>query len=335
MRLVGIKSLSIGDTLALPVTASSGKIILNAGVVLTDVYIDKLKHLGIHKVYINDGRFDDVEVIEQLDLRVKNNAMQVLRETNDKILKSKEVDEYLIKDIAKDIVEYVRTCKDRGVNILSTEAIDDYVIEHSLNVALLTAYLGNRMNFNYNQLCDLVTGALIHDLGRENISDEKPEHVQKGFDILRKCRGLSLHSSIVCYEHHENFDGTGYPRKLKGSAISEFTRVIKVADVYDNVLHGYENNNNSVMPHQAYEYVMAFSGSKLDPEIVQHFRDTIVFFPNGCTVLLSNGLKGVIIRQNLGSPQRPVIRIYNETSVIGEIDLLKSLTLFIKDVVVI
>jgi HD-GYP domain-containing protein (c-di-GMP phosphodiesterase class II) len=44
-----------------------------------------------------------------------------------------------------------------------------------------------------------------------------------------------LHSSIVCYEHHENFDGGGYPRKLKGAAISEFSRVIRVA-AYDNTI---------------------------------------------------------------------------------------------------
>ncbi len=335
MRLVGLKTLKVGDVLAMPVCTSSGKTILNSGVTITETYIEKLKLMKIRKVYISDGRFDDVELSEELDFKLKNNAIQVLEDTHKNVRLSKEVDEYLIKDISKDIVEYVLNTRSKGISILSNDAVDDYIFEHSLNVALLSAYLGSSMNFNFNQLCDLVAGALIHDIGRENSSEEKVEHVQKGFDAMRKCRGMSLHSSIVCYEHHENFDGSGYPRKLKGNAISEFTRVIRAADVYDNILYGYEGEEGSLMPHQAFEYIMSVSGKILDPEIVQHFKNTIIFYPNGCTVLLNNGLKGVVIRQNPGSPQRPALRIYNDQNVIGELDLVKSLTVFVKDVLVI
>jgi len=332
MRLIGIKTLKPGDILAMPVSTSAGKVVLNAGVTLTETYVDKLKQLRIFNVYIEDARFNDVEMIQPLDFKTINKAMQVIRDTYEAVHKSKPVDEYLVMDVSKSIVDYIRNNKDKGVSILSTNAIDDYIIEHSLNVAILTAFMGNRMSFNFNQLCDLVTGALIHDMGRENSREEKTEHIQTGFDIMRRCRGLSLHSSIVCYEHHESFDGTGYPRKLKGTAISEFTRVIRVADMYDNILHGYENDNTPAMPHQAYENILAASGSILDPGVVETFRDTIVFYPNGCTVVLSNGLKGVVIKQNLGSPQRPIVRVFNDTQIIGEIDLLKSLTLFIRDV---
>jgi len=165
------------------------------------------------------------------------------------------------------------------------------------------------------------------------IAEEKPEHVEIGFEIMRKLRGMSLNSSKVCYEHHENFDGTGYPRKLKGTNISDYARIVRVADYYDNVLHGRENNGVSVMPHQAFEVVLAVSGSILDPDVVQVFRDTIVFYPNGCTVKLSNGLHGVVVRQNMGSPQRPVVRLYNREGIIGDINLLEDLTLFVEDTV--
>ena len=191
------------------------------------------------------------------------------------------------------------------------------------------------MNYNNVQLDDLVTGAIIHDFGRENIIEEKPEHVQKGFDFMRKCRGINLHSSIACYEHHENYDGSGFPRRLKGSAISEYSRIIRIADLYSNILHGYEISKEPVMPHQAYEHILALSGSIVDPNMVEIFRDTITFYPNGCSVLLSNGLKGIVVRQNIGSPQRPVVRAYNDTDIIGEVDLLKSLTMFVKDVLVV
>ena len=335
MRLIRVESLIPGNKLSIPIYASSGKIVLNAGVTLTDSYISKLKSLRLYSVYIDDDRFNDVELIEPLDIKIKNTAAQVIKSTYEKLHAEKGIDEFLVKDVAKEIIEYVRNSKDKGASILSTDAVDEYIIEHSINVAILTAFMGNSMNYNYDQLYDLVTGAIIHDFGRENIREEKPEHVQKGFDFMRKFRGINLHSSIACFEHHENYDGSGYPRKLKGSAISEYTRIIRIADLYNNILHGYEISNEPVMPHQAYEHILALSGNIVDPDIVEIFRDSITFYPNGCSVLLSNGLKGIVVRQNIGSPQRPIVRTYNSTNIIGEVDLLKSLTLFVKDVLVV
>lgn len=334
MRLVSVESLIPGNRISVPIYASSGNILLNCGVTLTDSYIDKLKSMRLYTVYIDDDRFDDIEASEPLDIRTKNIAAQVIKSTYENLHAEKGIDEFRIKDVAKDIVEFVRNSKEKGASILSTDAVDEYIIEHSINVAILTAFIGNSMNYNSDQLYDLVTGAIIHDFGRENEMEEKPEHVQKGFDFLRKCRGISLHSSIACYEHHENYDGTGYPRKLNGASISEYSRIIRIADLYSNILHGYEISKEPVMPHQAYEHILALSGSIVDPDIVEVFRDAIIFYPAGCTVLLSNGLKGIVVRQNVGSPQRPVVRAYNNTNVIGEVDLNKSLTLFVKDVLV-
>jgi len=335
MKLVKIDSLAPGDKLAMPVNTSSGKVILNTGCTLTENYIHKLKQLGMRLLYIHDDRFEDIEVTEALDIKVRNTITQGIQYTYEGLQKGKSVDESLIKKIAKDIVDYVRDLKDKSASILSVSTNDEYIVGHSINVALLTAFVGNRMDFTISQLCDLVTGAIIHDFGRENCKEEKPEHVQKGFDLMRKCRELDLHSAIVCYEHHENYDGSGYPRKIKGSSISLFTSIIRVADLYDNILHGYENNNVPLMPHQAYECILALSGSVVDPKIVEIFRDTIVFYPNGCPVLLNNDLEGIVVRQNTGSPQRPVVRTYNNSDITGDIDLLKNLTMFVKDVLVI
>lgn len=335
MRLVGTKSLKPGQQLARPVYTSSGKVVLNSGIALTESFITKLEQIGIKKVYITDERFGDVEISQPLDVTTRNYVSKVLSENYIKVHKSKGIDEYAIKDAAKKIVEYTREYINKGVSILSTDATDEYVIEHSVNVAIITAFIGHKMSYNFSQLCDLVTGALIHDIGRDNTSEENPVHTSIGYEAARFCRGFSLHSSKVCYEHHENYDGSGYPRKIKEKDISEFSRIIRVADYYENILHGYENNNESLMPHQAFEGILAVSGQVLDPEIVEKFRDTMVFYPNGCMVVLSNGLNGVVISQNIGSPQRPIVRLYNDKGVIGSIDLLSTLTMFIEEVTVI
>lgn len=335
MRLVSVKSLEPGQELARPVHTSSGMVVLNAGITLTEGYINKIRQIGVNKVYIVDERFGDIEINQPLDLTIRINVTKVLTENYMKVHTSKSMDEYAIKDAAAKIVDYTREYRGKGISILSTDAVNDYVIEHSINVAILTAFLGNQMSYNFGQLCDLVTGALIHDIGRKNNAEEKPEHVNIGFEAVRACRGFSLHSTKVCYEHHENYNGSGYPRKIKGNDISEFSRIVRVADYYDNILHGYDNNNTPLMPHQAFEGILAEAGQILDPDIVEKFRDTVVFYPNGSTVLLSNGLNGVVIQQNMGSPQRPIVRVFNDSGVIGNIDLLKSLTLFVQEVMLV
>ncbi len=335
MRLVGIKSLKSGDILGAAVRTSSGKVILSAETVLIESYIQRFKQMGVYKVYIKDDDFDDIEIPDDIDDRVRNEAIMGLKETYTNLHKDRPVDEYLIKGIAKGIVDQVLESRQKGVSMLSLNLIDDYIIEHSINISILSVFMGNHMNYNYNQLCDLAAGAMIHDVARQNKKEEDLEHVQKGFDVMRKCRGLSLHSSIVCYEHHENFDGSGYPRKLKGAQISEFTKIIRVADLYDDLLHGFGNGDVPMMPHQAYENILAAAGTVIDPAMVEVFRDTIIFFPNGCTVLLSNGLTGVVVRQNLGIPQRPVVRTFSDSGIIGEVDLMQTLTLSINDVVIV
>lgn len=336
MRLVGINSLKEGNELARPVYTSKGKIILNAGVSLSESFINKLNELNVSKVYIVDDRFSDVEISTGLDFTIRESVTKILKTIYDNVQDSKGIDEYAIKEASKKVVEYIRENKDKGVSMLSMDLINEYIIQHSINVAILTGFLGNKMSFNIMQLQDLVAGALIHDLGRKNQPNEEQEHVQTGFDAMRKLRGLSLHSSIVCYQHHENYNGTGYPRKLKENQISQYSRIIRVADYYDTILHGYNRDNISVMPHQAFEGILAVAGTVLDPEIVEKFRDTIVFYPNGCTVVLSNGTRGVVIRQNQGSPQRPVVRIIRDerNNAIEDVNLITNLTLFVEEVLI-
>lgn len=215
MRLVGTNILVQGAVLASPVYSAKGRIILAAGIELNEIYINRLKKLGITKVYIVDIRFEDVEIMQSLDFSTRNEIEKVVGENYTTLHKKGTIDEYSIKNVAKKMVDYIREYREKGISILSLGGIEEYVVTHTVNVAILTAFLGNKMSYKFDQMCDLLVGALVHDLGREDKPLEDPDHIKKGFDVLRKCRGLNLLSSIVAYEHHENYNGTGYPRKLK------------------------------------------------------------------------------------------------------------------------
>lgn len=331
MRLVSVKSLKPGTVLGSPIYSSSGRKILGDGVVLTPLYISRLKEMKIFAVYVEDEAFKDVEITDPIDYTTRNIATQVLDEVISQASMGELFDEYKAKDIARRILEDVKSASKDSINLFSSMAMDDYLITHSVTVCILSILIGDKLKYNFNQLWDLAVGSILHDIGRENSREESPEHVAKGFEILRKCRGLSLMSSIVAFEHHENFDGSGYPRGLKANNISEFSRIVSIADFYDTQLFS-SDPDNPVMPHQVYEEILANSGKRFDPSIVTVFRDTVAIYPNGCMVLLNNNKKGVVVRQNPSMPHRPVVRLIDvdkDDEQQEDIDLTVNLTVFV------
>lgn len=68
-------------------------------------------------------------------------------------------------------------------------------------------------------------------------------------------------------------------------------------------------------PNDAYELILAQSGSSFEPIIVLNFKNTFAIYPLGCCVKLSNGIEGYIIKQNSGFPDRPILRIFDDSSI--------------------
>ncbi|MFA6808906.1 MAG: HD-GYP domain-containing protein, partial [Eubacteriales bacterium] len=191
---------------------------------------------------------------------------------------------------------------------------------------------------------------IMHDIGKTMISrdiinkkgrlkEEEYAEIKKhclfGFDVIRKNRDFSLHSAHVALQHHEQWLGTGYPRGIKGEDIHEYGRIAAVADVYD-ALTSVRPYRGAMQPYEAYEYIVAQSGYQFDPEIVRIFMKCVAVYPLGTGVLLSNGQRGNVIRQNPGFSTRPVVRvIYQGDEPLDnpvDYDLAKHLSLMITKV---
>lgn len=120
---------------------------------------------------------------------------------------------------------------------------------HVKRVGLIAAYLGTQLNLPKDQVNVLHLAASMHDLGKIAIDDKilnkpgklTPEeydivkaHTTLGYEILNTSkRPLLQMAAIIAYEHHENIDGTGYPRGLKGNEINIVSRIVALVDVYD------------------------------------------------------------------------------------------------------
>jgi putative nucleotidyltransferase with HDIG domain len=155
---------------------------------------------------------------------------------------------------------------------------------HSKRVTAFTIAIARAMGVSTERIRVIARGAFLHDIGKMAIPDailRKPgsltpeevaimrEHCFRGYQMLRKIPFLAEASEIV-YAHQERFDGTGYPRNLKGHDIPLGARIFSVADTLDAM--------TSDRPYRAAQSIAAareeiqrFAGRQFDPEVVKVF----------------------------------------------------------------
>lgn len=161
---------------------------------------------------------------------------------------------------------------------------DTYAGGHSERVARYALALADRVGVQGEERERLEWAALLHDIGKVQISREilsKPgrltdqewsvvrRHPALGDDLLRGVEFLDTARQLIRH-HHERFDGTGYPDRLAGSAIPLGARIIAVAETYDSLTSS-SSYRDPVSPTVAAEELRRASGSQLDPELVQQF----------------------------------------------------------------
>ena len=159
---------------------------------------------------------------------------------------------------------------------------DYYTYFHSVHVYHLSLLLGIRANYSGQDLCHLGYGALLHDIGKLAVPQSiltKPasltpeemgeikKHPEAGYSMLTQ---LPLSSQLVILQHHESWDGGGYPRGLQEENIHPFSQIVSVADVYD-ALVSKRVYAGPQTKEEALRYISSLSGQKFNPEVVKLF----------------------------------------------------------------
>lgn len=155
---------------------------------------------------------------------------------------------------------------------------------HSRRVTELTVKLAQAMNMSEEEVLHLRRGALLHDMGKIGVPDSilhKPDpltheewaimhkHPQFAYDMLSPIEYLRPALDIP-YNHHEKWDGTGYPRGLKGEEIPLVARLFAVADVWDALISN-RPYRDAWTEEQALNYIREQSGTHFDPQVVELF----------------------------------------------------------------
>jgi HD-GYP domain-containing protein (c-di-GMP phosphodiesterase class II) len=213
---------------------------------------------------------------------------------------------------------------DSAIVLIAENRQDDGATAHAMSVMTLSLLLGKQANLPEAALATLGIGALLHDIGKRwinpsilrNTERNRHEeaiyatHCRLGHDNLLSLGGVSQPVLEAVLHHHERFDGSGYPDRLKGDEIHIAARVVGITDRFDKLTNPIDHRR-AVSPSEALSIMWTKEKSAYDPVLLQLFVRAMGVYPPGSIVLLSDGRVGsVVISAPTESPLCPQVLIY-------------------------
>ena len=202
------------------------------------------------------------------------------------------------------------------------------------------------------QVHNIAMGAILHDIGLKYISVpyidvdveemndkdqiEYKQHTIYGYSAIQNEEWLSDTAKDIILRHHEQEDCNGYPFRHNGQRLRQEVKLVAVCDDFDAMISGIGRRKMKI--YEAIEYIKVNAGIIYDRAVASKLLKTMAVYPVGSKVVTSEGEIGIVEKQNIDAPERPVIKVI--TSAVGKEynppvtkDLMKQLTLFIVDTV--
>lgn len=330
MRFVPISGLMEGMTVGKSLYDINRNLLISKGSVLHESYKKRIEELGYQGIYIDDELSKDIEVKDVIRDELRMKAIQAVKDvfikddmtsvTGKQNFENKiDVTKKIVNDIVEDILEN----RDTMVNLIDLKFFDDYTFFHSVNVAVLSVLVGAEYGLSREQLSNLGLAAILHDIGKIFVDKDilnKPssltkseyehikQHSQFGYNYLKETYDIPAQAYVAVLQHHEKYDGTGYPDGKKQEEISLLGRIIGIADVYD-ALTSNRPYRKPLIPSEAMEYIMANGGIMFDINLTKVFARKVAPFPVGTYVKLSNGYLGIVMANYEDACMRPKVKV--------------------------
>ncbi|SDE84555.1 hypothetical protein SPACI_020800 [Sporomusa acidovorans DSM 3132] len=327
------------------------KVILSEGTILSESMIEGLHFWEINTVFIKEPLSDESEMdfsIPETAVQMKffteyEDTVNILKDSFAKIRFFKEVPLTATQNLARNCIEPLINTTGVINHINMVRRQDDYTFHHSVNVAIICGVLGKWLGYSGIELKDLILAGLLHDVGKTQIpleilnkpgklSPEEMEimrlHTTRGYRLLRNKPEIPDGVIHGILQHHERFDGSGYPLGVSGDQIHPYAKIIAIADMYDAMTSDrvYHRKNS---PFAVVEMIVEEMFNKLDPQIGTVFLNNVRDYLLGNIVELSDGRQAEVIYLGQFMAARPVVVTEDKEY----IDLERNKTLSIVQVV--
>lgn len=274
---------------------------------------------------------------------IREDLQKELKLIMDRVRAGKKLDIEHASEAIGSMVESVLRNPDAFLWLSRLKKSDSYSYQHSIDSAVLAVSMGRHLGFSKDDLTDMAMGTLLLDVGKVRLPpgllskpgkltseefNEMRRHVTYSVEIMSRTKGISALAIEMAYTHHERYDGSGYPRGIRGTEIPLFGRIAAVVDCYDAMTSD-RAYSKAVAPHQAIRLMYEWRNKEFQEEIVEQFIQCLGVYPTGSLIELSTGQVGIVLSQNRVRHLRPrVMLVLNEDKVAYEaypvVDLVKE-----------
>ncbi|MBD2845536.1 HD domain-containing protein [Paenibacillus sp. IB182496] len=302
---------------------SEGKVLIAKGVKLTERYLNRLKNFNITEIEVREEPGDVGETIalsldpitltrDELELLVNQSIRRLIKpdaKKQDLRLLVEEVFEEILRDHAL-------------LNVMfKIKLTGDTTFFHAVQVAVLSVSTGMQMELGKTPLVQLGKAALMCDFGKCFLDRELLHHI--GTYDARQATMMHEHTiagymflknefaeeiALGALQHHERFNGSGYPQHLHNDKMHLYARIISVSDVY-MALRSHRAYRAAYQPYEAIEYILGAGDYLFDSRVVNSFNEIVIIYPLGSVVQLNDGRAGLVTGTRATYSQRPEITL--------------------------
>lgn len=310
---ISIDNVPVGASLYEDVYKRNGDLVYKSGTIVSRSVIKRLIHENYTSVKINAILTDGLDLSMTID-NLSGMSLKILR-----IIQP----EHILKCTQVIVNRFLLNSKYEVLKDLAKFDFDTY--QHCLNVAYYSLAVGIACGFGKEKLKNLMLGALLHDIGKQNIgggiiskpgklsNDERVVinmHPKLGAELVNQKYGMDVSVSSIILQHHEDYDGTGYPYNIQGESIIDTSMIVHICDVYD-ALNSKRSYKDSFNKEKVLSIMDSYCGTKFNEDLYRVFRKTIPTYYIGEEIHFSEECIGVVIE--IGHEQlNPKINVRGE-----------------------
>jgi len=365
MKSIKVSDLKDGMKFDKPVFMDGDNVFVPAGVPVRQKDIERLARWEIDTVrtdgtlVIDSPRSQepafDVAHIRDMPASDKDNLDAYLRAIDEYehiaagVASGEELDRAKVDATVNLVLDKVKGARNEMIQlILMGGRIERKIAAGVINVTILSAIMGSVLKFTSHRLIQLTTAALLHDTGmvkvpktilgkKERLSPEEMNQIRThpihSYRVITKDLKFPEEIGVIALQHHERWDGQGYPRKLRGEDINLAARILAVADAYVSMINN-RPHRNSMIGYSAMKNLLNDNGRQFDPKILKAFLESMGIYPIGSIVQLNNSAIGRVVQTHPEAPLRPAVELIIDEygNKLGErevVDLLSKKSLFI------
>lgn len=316
-----------------------GRNLITRGSILDEYVIDSLQKLGIIGVYIQEGEMDPEEENIVISPAAEKNIEKLHTADRSKVTLSNSVRErvahgiqYIYSNadtvnladttdsITNDLLSAIDSNDAIAIDISALKTSDEYTFKHSVDVATISMILAKQQGLSRKQIYEIGVAGLLHDVGKTKVPSSilnKParlddnefevmkQHSVFGYRMIKDRAEFSNEISMAVLQHHEKMNGVGYPLGITRNQITPFAKILSVADIYDALVTE-RPYKQAFSQRDAVEMIMSMT-EELDMTAMKSFLESMILYPVGSIVELSNGERAKVVRNSPHYILRPTV----------------------------